>query len=256
MDAKQSADEVAVTGSPGPQQAGQSSLGQSRRPGPPDLQMLHRKALAALEQSLPPDEHPRLVIPGLASSAIIATHSRAFVFKMGAKAGLPFGARLKEFEYDAVLRVDLRPSRDVDVIVIHAPLKIGSCSSYWADSRDDPWRARNAIPVTRRSDLAARSVDDLARLLSKFRRRTARRAEDKREQRRPRPIVVETETSDVVGQISALEQREQHVEASRSCPRCGSQLGDGWQFCPGCGTPALRQSGGTAQRRRRQPERG
>ncbi len=33
------------------------------------------------------------------------------------------------------------------VVAIDAPHKIASCRVYWADSRDDPWKARNAIPV-------------------------------------------------------------------------------------------------------------
>ena len=33
------------------------------------------------------------------------------------------------------------------VVAVDAPHKIASCRVYWADSRDDPWKARNAIPV-------------------------------------------------------------------------------------------------------------
>ena len=54
---------------------------------------LHRKARAGLALELPPDEAVRVVIPGLASSALVATNARAFVFKMGAKAGLPFATQ-------------------------------------------------------------------------------------------------------------------------------------------------------------------
>ena len=64
--------------------------------------------------------------PGLVSAAIVATDRRAFVFKTGARAGLPFSARLKEFEYESVMRVDLRAAGEVDVVVIHAPLKIST----------------------------------------------------------------------------------------------------------------------------------
>ncbi len=71
--------------------------------------MLHRRAQAGLERALEPGEQVRLVIPGLLSAAIVATDRRAFVFKTGARAGLPFSARLKEFEYESVMRVDLRP---------------------------------------------------------------------------------------------------------------------------------------------------
>jgi len=193
--------------------------------------MLHRKAVAALGQALEPGEEPRLLIPGLAASAIIATGRRAFVFKTGARAGLPFGARLKPFEYESVIRVDLRPEGDVDVVVIHAPLKISTCSSYWADPRDDPWRARNAIAVTRGSQTAAEAVGELSRLVTDF---NARRSEHVRA---PRP----ERTPDVVGRIAELERRSSRPEIApvkEECPRCGNELGSGWQFCPRCGAPA------------------
>jgi hypothetical protein len=215
---------------------------------PPDVELLHRKALVALEEALPPREHPRLVVPGLASSAIIATEARVFVFKTGVRAGLPFGARLKEFEYETVLRVELRPAGDVDVIVVHAPLKISNCSSYWADSRDDPWRARNAIPVTPGLRMAVRSVGELSGLVDAFKDRgDARRAEHARN---AQPAV--DPAPDVVGNITQLEQRGDRAEPSSVCEGCGSELGEQWQFCPTCGAPAkAKPRGGAGQRRRR-----
>jgi hypothetical protein len=209
--------------------------------------MLHRKAIAALHQALDPGEEAQLLIPGLATSAIIATARRAFVFKAGARAGLPFGARLKPFEYESVIRVDLRQAGDVDVVVIHAPLKISTCSSYWADPRDDPWRARNAIAVTRGSQTAAQAVSELSRLVTDC---NARRSEHARTPRAER-------TPDVVGRIAELEQRSSRPEiapVTEQCPRCGNELGPGWQFCPRCGAPASEAPdlrGRSPERRRR-----
>jgi hypothetical protein len=211
---------------------------------PPDLAMLHRKARAALRQALDPDEEPRLLIPGLEGSAIIATDRRAFVFKAGTRAGLPFGARLKAFEYESVIRVDLRPAGDVDVVVIHAPLKISTCSTYWADPRDDPWRARNAIAVTRGSQTAEQSARELARLATDLNARRSARARPPREDRTP----------DVVGRIAELEQRSSRPEIApvdEQCPRCGNELGPAWQFCPRCGAPANELRGRSPERRRR-----
>jgi hypothetical protein len=218
---------------------------------PPDVEVLHRKALVALEEALPPREHPRLVVPGLASSAIIATEARVFVFKTGVRAGLPFGARLKEFEYETVLRVEVRPAGDVDVIVIHAPLKISNCSSYWADSRDDPWRARNAIPVTPGSRMAVRAVGELSGLVDAFKdRSTARRAEYARS---AKPAL--DAPPGVGGSITQLEQRGDRVEPITACEGCGNELGEQWQFCPACGAPVKAQPR-AGQRRRWQPDRG
>jgi len=206
--------------------------------------MLHRKARAALDQALDRDEDPRLLIPGLAGSAIIATDRRAFVFKIGTRAGMPFGARLKMFEYESVMRVDLRAAGEVDVVVIHAPLKIASCSSYWADPRDDPWRARNAIAVTRGSLTAKEATNELSRLATDF---NARRSEHARAPRQDR-------TPDVVGRIAELEQRSGRPEiapVNEQCPRCGNELGPSWQFCPRCGAPASELRGRSPERRRR-----
>ena len=211
------------------------------------LEMLHRRAQAGLEQALEPAEQVRLVIPGLLSAAIVATDRRAFVFKMGARAGLPFSARLKEFEYESVMRVDLRPAGEVDVVVIHAPLKISTCSSYWADPRDDHWKARNAIAVTRGSVLAAGTVEQLSRLVAGFNDRGAAR----RVKRAPEPERSAEQTPDVVGHIAER-------AADPACTRCGSELGPGWQYCPRCGAPATTGLGPQGrdrtapQRRRRQ----
>ncbi len=245
-DAKQSGEDVPAVGRPSTAPA-TPLRADDRDPRPtPDLTMLHRKARVALDEVIMPGEEPRLLIPGLAASAIVATDSRAFVFKAGARAGLPFGARLKIFEYESVMRVDLRPAGDIDVVVIHAPLKISTCSSYWADPRDDPWKARNAIVVTRGSKFAEDAVEELSRLVKKVHdRRAASRAE-----RSPQRSSSGDRTPDVVGRIAELEQRGGRAEiasvprgpdsqpSAEECSRCGTELGDGWDFCPGCGTPA------------------
>ena len=178
------------------------------------------------------------------------------MFKTGARAGLPFGARLKPFEYETVMRVDLRRGADCDVVVIHAPLKISTCSSYWADSRDDPWKARNAIAVTHGSKLAEQAVAELLRLVRNVNdRHAASRAEHS-----PQAPGSADRTPDVVGRIAELEQRGARAEIASvpggadpqpigECSRCGNELGPGWEFCPGCGAPAK------AQRRGREPQR-
>jgi hypothetical protein len=195
-------------------------------------------------------------VPGLAMAALIATDARVFVFKAGARAGLPFGSRLKEFAYESVMRVDLRRAGEVDVVVIHAPLMISSCSSYWADSRDDPWKARNAVPVGRASAEAERAAEELSRLVTEFRgRATSRR---------------HTGFPGLAADIAALEKGSVRAgivpvppeppregepapgPTSEDCPRCGNALRAGWQFCPRCGAPAeLGRAQRSAQRRRR-----
>jgi hypothetical protein len=205
------------------------------------------------------------VIAGLSSAALVATDTRAFVFKTGARAGLPFGARLKEFEYESVMRIDLRPAGEVDVVVIHAPLKISSCASYWADKRDDPWKARNAVAVTRGSVEAKRAVERLSQLVRDFRDRGVAVRAGRATKSAP---VTDKKTPDVVERITELEQstgrpemlpvsREQSADQAggpmtEDCPRCGGALSSGWHFCPRCGAPAkLKRSARASPRRRR-----
>ncbi len=119
------------------------------------------------------------------------------------------------------------------MVVIHAPLKISTCSSYWADPRDDHWKARNAIAVTRGSALAAGSVEELSRLVAGFNDRGAAR---QRASAHRSPSDRAEQTPDVVGHIAER-------AAIPACTRCGSELGSGWQYCPRCGAPATAGEG-------------
>jgi zinc-ribbon domain len=220
----------------------------------PNLTDLHRRARTALADALEPGEEPRLVIRGLGATAMIATDRRVFVFKAGARAGLPFSSRLKSFEYESVMRVDVRRAGDMDVVVIHAPQKISSCSSYWVDGRDDPWRARNAVPVGRASAETDRAVAEVSARVAAIRDRARRTLEKRSASERitgidkggPRvgltPIRGEAESAPPAG------------AAFEDCPRCGKRLRVGWQFCPRCGAPAKLGPGRRTARRRRRSQ--
>src|SRR5206468_12963831 len=158
----------------------------------PNLAKLPRKAKDALAQAFAPGELPRVVLYGLGDSAIVGTDRAAYVFKSGAKAGLPFSHRLKPFEYESIMRVDARRGRGVDVVVIHAPLKMAVCASYWADDRDDPWKARNAIPVARLEPGLEEAAAHLADLVADFKDHRPRPAEpDAPSPNHPAPQVLE-----------------------------------------------------------------
>jgi zinc-ribbon domain len=223
-----------------------------------NVMRLHRRARTTLAAELDPGEEPRLVIKGLGETAVIGTDARAFVFKTGVTAGLPFSSRLKMFEYESIMRVDLRPAGEIDVVVIHAPLKIASCSSYWVDARDNAWKARNAIPVARGAAGIEEAVAELSRLVAVVRERTT-------VGRPPAPRVAE--------QITAIEQEAPRLglasvkstesappsqesslpsgPAFEDCPRCGNRLRIGWKFCPRCGAPAEEDRPRRAAGRRR-----
>ena len=203
-----------------------------------DIRSLHEKSRAVLFDALLPGEHPHVVINGAGGSAIVATAERVLVIKTGARSGAMLGARAKAFEYESVIGVRLDTERAPGVIAIDAPVKIASCRVYWADSRDNPWKARNAIPVDRPLEPARRAVDAIKGLVEAFRDRHPPPA-----QRRPsgaspppRPVTIlpddEAEGAEpeddraVVSPLPVLGER---------CPRCRADVRPAWRFCPKCG---------------------
>ena len=131
----------------------------------------HRRAQQALMQALLPGERPHVVVPGAFGCGIIGTDSRALVVKAGARFGTPFRGRAKAFEYESVIGVRLDTETSPAVVAIDAPHKIASCRVYWADSRDDPWKARNAIPVeTAAFGITLEQVVALRGLIDAFRK--------------------------------------------------------------------------------------
>jgi hypothetical protein len=149
--------------------------------GGPDVTNLHRKARSALEETLAPGEPMLVVIYGGGGSAMIGTDRRALVFKAGVRSGLAFDHRLKSFEYESVLRVELRRERGMGVVAIHAPLMMAACASYWAIERDNPWTARNAIPVALPDRRVERGVVTLAALVEEFRQAPAAESPERQE---------------------------------------------------------------------------
>jgi hypothetical protein len=213
----------------------------ARRRRRPDLTRLHRKAKAALAEAILPGETPLVVIHGAGNAAIIATDRRAFVFKTGVKVGAPFGFRFKEFEYESVLRVDAHRETDEGLVVIHAPLKISSCPSYWADPRDDPWRARNAIPLEPGATRVVEDVRAIAALLADFQQRHERDREAANgEGDQKTPALIEQ----IAHPEGKAKKRPAVLPAARAetCPKCGAGLRAGWQYCPRCGASAAESS--------------
>ncbi len=200
-----------------------------------DIRGLEDKARAVLFDALLPGEHPHVVIGGAAGSAIVATGERVIVIKSGARSGALLGARAKAFEYESVIGVRLDTEGSRGVIAVDAPVKIASCRVYWADSRDNPWKARNAIPVERPYEPARQAVDAIRGLLESYRDRHPAPA-PRRTPRPvlPRPVKLNTEQPPetdeegaVVSPLPVLGER---------CPSCRADVPPGWRFCPKCGT--------------------
>ncbi len=198
-----------------------------------DVMRLNQKVQAALMEMLRPGEQPHVVVAGASGSAIIGTSERALVIKSGTRFGAPFAARSKAFEYESVIGVRIDTSESQGVVVIDAPVKSASCRVYWADPRDNAWRARNAIPVDAPYEIAEEGVEGLRGLLEAFRERhpTLPRGTE-REVVQAIPDADDKPAEDEGASVSALP-----VVKDR-CPHCRAVLRPGWRYCPGCGAPS------------------
>jgi hypothetical protein len=204
---------------------------------------LHRRAQQSLLDMLLPGEQPLVLVPGAAGSGIVGTESRVLVLKAGARFGAPFHAHSKAFEYDCVIGVRLDTDSSPAVVAIDAPLKIATSRVYWADSRDDPWKARNAIPIEGSAfGLVLERVVQLRALVTGYRDRHPALL-SQREAGPPSPQKVKPiraaevpaagEETGVVSPLPVLTDR---------CPQCRAEMRPGWKFCPRCGTPAAASS--------------
>jgi hypothetical protein len=200
---------------------------------------LHRKAQQSLLDILLPGEQPLVVVPGAGGCGVIGTESRALVVKAGARFGAPFHARTKPFEYESVIGVRLDTESTPAVVAIDAPLKMATCRIYWADARDDAWKARNAIPIEPSSfGMVLERVVQLRALVAAYRERhpallsqpgPTPPLSQKVQPIRPTGPPTTGEDTGVVAPLPVLSDR---------CPQCRAELRPGWKFCPRCGTPS------------------
>jgi hypothetical protein len=207
-----------------------------------EIRELEDRSRAVMFDALLPGEHPHVVIRGAGGSAIVATDERVLVIKSGARSGALLGARAKAFEYESVIGVRLDTDRSSAVVAVDAPVKIASCRVYWADSRDNAWKARNAIPLDRPYGSARRAVEAIKGLLEAYRERhpglgsgtpASSAPSSRRVQVLPdtEPPTEDAEEGAVVSPLPVLGER---------CPRCRADVRPGWRFCPKCGTPSER----------------
>ena len=214
-----------------------------------DIRLLNSKVQAVLFEALLPGEQPHVVIPGAGGSAIAGTGERILVIKSGSRGGALFGARVKAFEYESVIGIRLDTGTSPAVIAVDAPLKIASCRVYWADSRDNPWKARNAIPVDPPYAAADAGVSALKGLLAAYRdchpgvganaranERSLMEALPKaRRPGRARDLPSEDDSAERRAVVSPLPGRPGMAER---CPHCRAEVRSGWRYCPRCGSPS------------------
>lgn len=135
---------------------------------PIDLSKLHPKAQQALKESLAPDETVQAyIIGGGKKAALIATDRRAFIFKTGVAAGATFGQKFGSFDYRNISGVQLHLGMLNGSVVLDIPGAAPVGSSYWGNGNNDPWKAQNAIPVSKSKNLEA-VVSSIRRLIMDF----------------------------------------------------------------------------------------
>jgi zinc-ribbon domain len=210
----------------------------------PVLGGLHHRAQELLLKLLFPGERPRVVVPGAGGSVIVGTGERALVVKPGGRFG-GFRERAKAFEYESVIGVRLDTDTMPAVVAIDAPHKIGSCRVYWADARDDPWKARNAIPVEEASfGTVLERVIALRGLVIAYREGHPALAHPW-ERAHPAPPVVQpirpSEAPEAGGDSAVVAPLPVFTQR---CPHCRAELRPGWRFCPECGSPSETASAG------------
>lgn len=217
-----------------------------------DIRLLGPKAQAVLFDALLPGEQPHVVIPGAAGSAIAGTGERVLVVKSGARGGALMGARAKAFEYESVIGIRLDTGTTPAVIAVDAPVKIASCRVYWADSRDNPWKARNAIAVEQPHAAAAAGVSALRGLLEAYRDRHPRLAARAEHEDRGAKVMEALPKTRRTTRIPAPPPSDENAEDEQDersvvsplpglgdrCPHCRAELRTGWRYCPGCGAPS------------------
>jgi hypothetical protein len=183
-----------------------------------------RRLRSALENQLIPLDAVELIAYGAAGCAVIGTSAGVLVYKRGIRAGIPFGSRLKPFEWESVVAINVRAIAEGTILAIHAPLKVGSCSIYWLDERDDPWKARNAVMAELgEGPRFEEAAVELRKLMTTHHARHGRATPN------AKPRISSVASTPAPTPLAP-------TPAHRSCSQCGVEVEARWRFCPECGT--------------------
>lgn len=129
---------------------------------------LNATAHQALEDELLPGEVVRVVIPGMANSAIIGTDRRIFVLKTGFRPDGSAARAVSSWGYRSIVEVQFEAGPLSAAVVVRADTVPASDAS---SRSTDAWYAPNAIAVNRaRFQLAAEGVALLQKLAANARR--------------------------------------------------------------------------------------
>lgn len=129
---------------------------------------LHASARRALEDELMPEEVVRVVIPGMANSAIIGTDRRLFVLKTGFRPDGSAARAVSNWDYGSIAEVEFEAGPMSAAVVVRTDTDPASDAS---SASTDAWNAPNAIAVNRaRFQLARQGVALLQTLAASVRR--------------------------------------------------------------------------------------
>jgi hypothetical protein len=123
-------------------------------------------AVVEIVDNLMPDEEIKIVIKGIADSAIVATQHRAFIYKRGTAGGVTGGSKLISWDLDAIHGVQLEFGRRTGFVALQTPNAAVADLSTWVNSSDSPQRAPNAIAIDKSNvEYARQHVIELRHLL-------------------------------------------------------------------------------------------
>lgn len=193
--------------------------------------MLHKQALAELNENLNVNERAMVVIEGLSGQAMIATNQqRVLVFKRGFMGGIAFGRRLYAWHFSQIqgVRVDVRLLKGfVALELIESNV---DALTYWGNGDDDVWSVGNAIPMDVSKEKEVREGAKALRLMLHESRQPVSTPVIKEPAPRAQPL-----STPLTLEQSPEEQHDGEISAVRFCFNCGAQLRRVGAFCESCG---------------------
>ena len=106
-----------------------------------------------------------VIIAGPSNQAIIGTDRRLFVYKKGFMAGATFGAELTSWDYRNLVGIQIHTGMVSGAVVVQAPGQSGTRTNVWKQGDSDPYKAPNAIPISRPWKPAQEGVARLRQLI-------------------------------------------------------------------------------------------
>lgn len=197
--------------------------------------LLHKQALAELDEQLTTGERAMIVVEGLSGQAFIVTNrQRVLVFKRGIMGGVAFGRRMHSWNFSQIqgIRVDFR------IMNGYAALELIESSvdelSYWGHGESDVWKSSNAIPLDKSKE---REIRESATALRNMVHDFHNGGHDVATGGSSPPLVTGTKPDTSIQDVNiptSVELRERTADV-RFCFNCGAVLRREGKYCESCG---------------------